>query len=496
MLPIDLLKRSRRRNAAARCDAAIVLLVETVAQQQIIVHACASARAVGIEPGMALSVARSALAADRLTVEPHDAHRTDRALRGLAIWCHRFSPTVAIEDAAGICLDITGCAHLFQGEQRMLELVQREFHRLGFTTRAAIAPTFAAARAVARFGDLPAAVIADHHIHDAVRGLPLAALTVSPHVLASLREVNVKEIGSLLGLPRPAIAARFGIELLAAVDRLMGRAHEAIRPIRPVDSLKAERVFDGPCNSVETIGIACHELLGELCTLAAAREAGMTEWTVTLHRSDLPPLVLTLRHCSPSRDANHLIRLLRPRLERAQLGFGVDGVVIGAVATRRIHHAQHHWWEERSGDANRSTAADVFIDTVVNRLGKDAVVRAELRPSHVPEKAFAFRSVLDGVPIAPEIAPHLGDRPTRLFRAPAPIRVIALSPDGPVSRLEWRGASHTITACIGPERIKGEWWDGDRILRDYFKVQDEDGQWFWICRDHAVDQWFVHGAWV
>ena len=58
-------------------------------------------------------------------------------------------------------------------------------------------------------------------------------------------------------------------------------------------------------------------------------------------------------------------------------------------------------------------------------------------------------------------------------------------------------------SAVGPERVFGEWWKGDSELiavRDYFQVEDESGERFWIYRagdgeDAATGshRWFLHG---
>lgn len=55
----------------------------------------------------------------------------------------------------------------------------------------------------------------------------------------------------------------------------------------------------------------------------------------------------------------------------------------------------------------------------------------------------------------------------------------------------------------GPERICGEWWcwDGEvSAVRDYFRLEDADGNRFWLFRqgdgmDPATGglRWFLHG---
>jgi protein ImuB len=54
----------------------------------------------------------------------------------------------------------------------------------------------------------------------------------------------------------------------------------------------------------------------------------------------------------------------------------------------------------------------------------------------------------------------------------------------------------------GPERIAPEWWRASDAsapeARDYYRVEDEEGQRFWLYRaglyrPDSVPSWFLHG---
>jgi protein ImuB len=61
-----------------------------------------------------------------------------------------------------------------------------------------------------------------------------------------------------------------------------------------------------------------------------------------------------------------------------------------------------------------------------------------------------------------------------------------------------------VTCSDGPERIADEWWQlggsGDvDAIRDYYRVEDEEGRRFWLFRagSHRGDRkphWFIHGV--
>jgi protein ImuB len=90
-------------------------------------------------------------------------------------------------------------------------------------------------------------------------------------------------------------------------------------------------------------------------------------------------------------------------------------------------------------------------------------------------------------------------RPLRLFERPEPIDVLAEVPDGPPVRFRWRRALHAVVHAEGPERIAMEWWrsEEEKPTRDYFRIEDEHGQRFWLYRAGLYGceppRWFLHG---
>lgn len=234
-----------------RGEAAVVVLIRTVASRQMVMRCCARAAASGVRIGMTLAHAKALIKSDRLIVGEFTPAR-DRAMLGrLAEWATRFSPAVAVDvsgageaeskesegcggpSSDGLIFDIAGCEHLFGGEQAMLRAVVRAVERRGFLVRGAIAPTFGAAWGLARYGRDPAAVVGSSALRAALESLPVAALRVEAKTAAQLAEVGVRTIGELLAIPRRTLPARFGAQLMLRIDQCFGQAVESIEPVRP-----------------------------------------------------------------------------------------------------------------------------------------------------------------------------------------------------------------------------------------------------------------------
>src|SRR5690606_16380553 len=109
---------------------------------------CEKAEGLGLRRGMGLADARAMH--PRIEVIEADPAADARLLAGLADWCDRYTPLVALDGRDGLFLDITGCAHLFGGEHALAADLLDRLLRHGFDARAGLAATPGAARAVAR----------------------------------------------------------------------------------------------------------------------------------------------------------------------------------------------------------------------------------------------------------------------------------------------------------------------------------------------------------
>ena len=92
-------------------------------------------------------------------------------------------------------------------------------------------------------------------------------------------------------------------------------------------------------------------------------------------------------------------------------------------------------------------------------------------------------------------------RPLRLLAKPEEVETIAAVPSSPPRRFRWRRVQHDVVLVEGPERIAMEWWRhlSPQPTRDYFRVEDSNGNRFWLYRDGLYlretgnPRWYLHG---
>lgn len=479
-LPRFAVDRAIRREPAL-ADAPLALWVAEGPRRLI---AAANERA-GIAPGTPLADAQAIVAG--LVTRPADPTGDAAALGALATWCGGFTPLAAPAPPDGLVLDITGCAHLWGGEAAMLAEVTRRVRGLGFAVRAAIAGTAAGALVLARGAD--GAIIPAERQAAAVAALPVATLRLDPDLAELVERFGLRRIGDLAGQARGPLARRLRPATLTLLDEVLGRIRRPITPLRPIPPAEAALDCPEPILTAAAIAAGIERLTARLCDDLTARGEGVRRLTLTCTRTDGTVQRIGIGTGLASRDAAHLARLLAPRIERIDPGFGIERMVL-AAEVESLDGRQGGLPGSAAAAATRREALARLLDRLRGRLGARAVVRLDPVPGHWPEQA-----VQPADPLAPpRPAPSAGrPRPVRLLRPPRRVDGVSLLPDGPPVRL----GTMRVRRAEGPERILPPWWQfGLREApRDYWRVETEKGQRLWVFarRSEGTPEWFIHG---
>ena len=115
-----------------------------------------------------------------LVVMDADPAADAEALERLALWAlRRYAPIVAADPPDGLVIDTTGADHLHGGESAMLADMVERLAAAGIAARAAIADSWGAAHALARYGARPIIVVPPGRVPTAILTLPIAALALA-----------------------------------------------------------------------------------------------------------------------------------------------------------------------------------------------------------------------------------------------------------------------------------------------------------------------------
>jgi protein ImuB len=492
----------------------------------------------GLAAGMGLSDARAICPG--LLTRPAAPERLAGFVRALARWAERFSPLVGQDLGPSLALDATGVAHLFGGEQAMLDALAAALAERGLTARAAIADTKGAAWALAHHGTGRTALAPPGRTRQAIGDLPVAALRLDADTAQALATVGLATIEPLTRMPRGALARRFGIEAMRRLDQALGAEPEPVAPEARLPAFSARLTCPEPIGLVADVTAALELLLERLCSQLETHLMGARRLRLTARRVDGADGRAEIRLARPGRDPMRLRDLFAPKLGEIDAGFGIDALRLAALEVEPLKPAQ-------LGQRHRETEAARLSDLVSrlgNRIGFENVVRFLPAESHAPERAVTIATAAHS---EPEPWAWTGPpRPTVLF-PPEPVRLLGeavhpgatgpLPPCGlglkkendPVDRFPgpgtargggdargergaglpppafaWRNRRLTTLRAHGPERLAPEWWLDDPAwasgLRDYWRVETAEGPRLWLFHTPAAraagpvwPAWYVHG---
>jgi len=495
-LSIDRLRRIDGRSVGPP-DPAPLVTQHRSGQRMTIAAVCPAARSLGLYPGMAVTQAR-ALVSD-LDVRAAKPEADVALLTGLALFAaRRWTPRAALSGVDGLWLDLDGVSHLFGGEQSICGRILRFCARLGLSARMAVAGTTGAAHALARFGGQGICLCPNGDEAQAIAPFVPAALRLDQASLAAARRFGIENVAELMSMARGPLARRFGKGLLIRLDQALGRIDEPFDPLIPVTPLRATLRFLEPIMSAEAIEQVLSDLVSQLLMLLERQGVASRRLILICQRIDGEEPCFAIGMAQSSRDAKHLLHLLRMRIEQIDPGFGIEAMHL--VAERCEPLPAQQIGSGLEGDLTE-TSLPQLVDRIASRIGSPQVFICSAVESDVPE-----RSVRRVAPLGhPDKWPLEWPRPVRLLTHPEPVdKVIAELPDQPPLRFSWRGKMHKVRKADGPERIYGEWWKRTAEahgVRDYFQVEDEAGQRFWLFRSgDGVDgrtgdlRWFMHGV--
>ena len=437
----------------------------------------------------------AALLPDRL---PCDESRRTEATSGLATWCLQFTPRVAVieplSESPAVVMEVEASVRLFGGKRKLVQRVRDECANLG-VRQLSWAPTSLAAVAVARSG---ASNGFAKPLDEVLDNLPLDTLTSVAAHHATLARLGCKTLGQVRALPRGGMSRRFDAELLGALDRAYGLRPEAHSWIELADSFHQKLELMARVEMAPALLFGARRLLLQMCGWLAARHCGVTAFTLRWCHDAMRSKSagdggeMTVRTAQPTRDIEHLTRLLAEHLAKVQLLAPVGDLELLAVDVRKLEDKGLTLFPEPQ-QVGESLA--LVLERIAARLGPDKVLRPVVTEDHRVEWMCHWQP-------APEPRPRKLNRavdiPQPTFVLPEPLR-LATRGDRPL----YQGI---LQLLAGPHRIEGGWWDrvteaGEQttrnVARDYWVALSEHAGVLWVFQTRLADDetaWFLHGT--
>jgi len=357
--------------------------------------------------------------------------------------------------------------------------------------------------------------------------LSVEALRLESKVIVALRRLGVRTIGQLRQLPRHGLASRLGTRLIDRLDAVVANKSESLNCFKCQPEFTCEQSLEFATSQRETIEEVLRRLTLQLCGRLQHHGQGALRWVACLRCQKGPSHVMVLGLYRPTADHQHLWPLIQGQIERQSSSrlrdihaVSVQATLTGPLAWKQndlfeIDHMNHHETMAR------------LVDSLSSRLGRRGVLAPQVHSHSQPELMVSWRP-LTGVrsngnaqstkrklstgvrkksTAFASAEPAPSDplrRPLQLYPVPYSIEVTMDQAASSTSNASvagtnlvsilFKGIRHPLDQVAGPERIESGWWSGASHRRDYYRIETQSGQWWWIYRDLTHGGWYLHGS--
>lgn len=480
---------------------------DTVKPTSVIAAANEAARRFGVREDQ--TVAEACALISELKVRSVTPGQIRAALARVADVARAFGPTVALQSPDTVLVDITGVAHLWNGEASLAVELASRVRGIGHVTRVAISSGPRLARAFAKWstpsvGGEQAVVVERIETASRLADLPVSALPLEPECAAWLLRLGVLSIGQLAALPRAASTPRLGKNAASILDLCVGSDPEPLVPHDPPRVLVEHSTWDEGVDGNEALLF----VLRGLAARTSARLAGRGEAARRLRLViEGDPAIARLNGVSaevelelelgtPLWREQELVRVIAARLERQRLETPSTGLRLEVDALTCAEGQQLDLSRVAAGltacqglEQLPVLVAELQADIGKERVGVLSLVdslRPELKSALVPAFAARRRSARGSAksgratrPLPPETGWGISEQaarsvrtgwptaPTRLLEKPLPLESALRV--GATLAIEDR--LYSIEHMEFEQRLEAvEWWTRSAVARDYFRL--------------------------
>lgn len=428
----------------------------------------------GLRIGMRLGVALSLV--PKLRAEAVSGAAVATATAEVVETLRRFSPEVeASSELTGVFyVNAAGLGRLYPSLEAWGRTVCDGLGALGLPARVVVGfsrfGTYAVGSAMAGEG-AAVRVLADSAAETAaLHQVPLAVLELGAKARAQLEKLGIGTVGAFLRLPAESLRRRFAPEVVALHRQAAGAVWRPLVPEETVEPVIVRHLFDRPVVSAQPLMAVLGRALPPLVQRLRKRQLAVAALVLVLCLDNDRESHCRVAPAAPATEANTLLELLGLQLAGRNLEDGVVEMVAEADTVAAGPEDEVLFPMRGSRDLE---AAGQALARVRARFGDDAVVRAELRSAHLPERMFEW---VESGRCRAATARESGQRPLvrQILAEPHPIDTTGLRPR------------------FGPFVIAGGWWESP-MHREYQFAESAEGALLWIFFDRARQRWYQQG---
>ncbi|CAK2434258.1 protein ImuB [Vibrio crassostreae] len=447
-------------------------------------HRVLQANQAALDSGITLDMGLGSAAAlcHHLHVHPYSIELEKNKLKEIAQWAYLVTSDMALLPPNGLLIKASNMLSLYDGLDNYWHELKSHLETLNIQFNFATG-----------YSPLSAILLGKQAINQATNNVQYMKTWVNQQALSSselppkqverLNRVGINIVEELLKLPLQEVARRFDIDLVNYVGRLNGQFKHPIDFYHPPESFQQylELLFD--IENILFIEKPLLKLLNQLECFLKLRDRVAFELTLTLHLRDKDDHHVSFYSAQGDYLASKWANLTHLTLESLKITAPVQGLTLSLTRHGEPQMAYHDLFDGNTG----TLAALDLLSLLQAKLGQARIQTPKIQQDPRPEKANQY-----SLPTLSRTAKK-GRDPQELNQQAKTTNSINQQRLRPSILLpEPEVLTENVTLSQGPERIVSGWWDGEKIIRDYFIAHSENGRWLWVFRT-PDKQWFLHG---
>ncbi|WP_061033764.1 Y-family DNA polymerase [Vibrio splendidus] len=447
-------------------------------------HRVLQANQVALESGITLGMGLGSAAAlcHHLHVHPYSIELEKNKLKEIAQWAYLVTSDMTLLPPNGLLIKASNMLSLYDGLDNYWHELKSHIEALNIK--------FSFATGYSPLSAILLGKQAINQVTDNVQQMKtwvnqqaLSSSELPPKQVERLNRVGIDIVEELLKLPLQEVARRFDIDLVNYVGRLNGQFKHPIDFYHPPESFQQylELLFD--IENILFIEKPLLKLLNQLECFLKLRDRVAFELTLTLHLRDKDDHPVSFYSAQGDYLAEKWANLTHLTLESLKLTAPVQGLTLSLARHGEPQTAYHDLFDGNTG----TLAALDLLSLLQAKLGQACIQTPKIQQDPRPEKAnrYSLPTLSKNVAKKQATVEVVGQTEPTINISQQRLRPSILLQ-------EPEALTENVTLSQGPERIVSGWWDGEKIIRDYFIAHSENGRWLWVFRT-PDKQWFLHG---
>ncbi len=447
-------------------------------------HRVLQANQAALESGIALGMGLGSAAAlcHHLHVHPYSIELEKNKLKEIAQWAYLVTSDMTVLPPNGLLIKASNMLSLYDGLDNYWHELKSHIETLNIK--------FSFATGYSPLSAILLGKQAINQVTDNVQQMKawvnqqaLSSSELPPKQVERLNRVGINIVEELLKLPLQEVARRFDIELVNYVGRLNGQFKHPIDFYHPPESFQQylELLFD--IENILFIEKPLLKLLDQLECFLRLRDRVAFELTLTLHLRGKDDHPVSFYSAQGDYLAEKWANLTHLTLESLKLTAPVQALTLSLARHGEPQMAYHDLFDGNTG----TLAALDLLSLLQAKLGQACIQTPKIQQDPRPEKAnrYSLPTLSKNVAKKQATVEVVGHTEPTINISQQRLRPSILLP-------EPEALTENVTLSQGPERIVSGWWDGEKIIRDYFIAHSENGRWLWVFRT-PDKQWFLHG---